>query len=121
VKRGLALALAAIGMAAALPAAAQARILQAEDVLPPGQSGYVSLAGTASGTGSPHLTDQTSLFTSFGIETLDRSVEVTAVVGGHESLGLVDVRPGHPQTAPEDTNRRISRPSSAGWSSGTRV
>jgi penicillin amidase len=34
-------------------------------VLPPGQSGYVSLAGTASGTGSPHLTDQTPLFTSF--------------------------------------------------------
>ncbi len=68
-RRGLAIALAAIGVAVALPAAAQARILQAEDVLPPGQSGYVSLAGTASGTGSPHLTDQTSLFTTFGMKS----------------------------------------------------
>jgi penicillin G amidase len=65
VRRRAGLAVAAAVLAAALPAAAQARILEAEDVLPPGQSGYVSLAGTASGTGSPHLTDQTPLFTSF--------------------------------------------------------
>jgi penicillin G amidase len=65
VRRRPLLAIAAAALAAALPAAAQARILQAEDVLPPGQSGYVSLTGTPSGTGSPHLTDQTPLFTSF--------------------------------------------------------
>lgn len=48
---------------------AGARILQAESVLPPGQSGYVSLTGVASGTGSPHLDDQTALFTSFGFKS----------------------------------------------------
>ncbi len=53
-------------MASAVVAApAQARVVQAESVLPPGQSGQVSIPGVASGTGSPHLNDQTSLFTSF--------------------------------------------------------
>ena len=49
----------------AAPVKAPADVLQAEAVLPPGQSGYVSIPGVASGTGSPHLTDQTSLFTNF--------------------------------------------------------
>jgi len=49
--------------------AAQAKILQAESVLPPGQSGFVSIPGVASGTGSPHLNDQTSLFTSFSFKS----------------------------------------------------
>ena len=49
--------LAAIG-----PAAAAARIRRAVDILPPGQSGFVSLSGLPSGTGSPHLQDQTALF-----------------------------------------------------------
>ena len=40
-------------------------MISAETVLPPGQSGFVSVAGVASGTGSPHLNDQTALFTSF--------------------------------------------------------
>jgi hypothetical protein len=53
-------------IAVLLPAcAAQARVLDAESVLPPGQSGFVSIPGVASGTGSPHLTDQTSLFLSY--------------------------------------------------------
>ncbi len=43
----------------------QARVLEAEDVLPPGQSGHVSIAGVASGTGSPHLTDQIELYNNF--------------------------------------------------------
>ena len=34
-------------------------------MLPPGQSGYVSITGVADGTGSPHLTDQVELFSSF--------------------------------------------------------
>ncbi len=34
-------------------------------MLPPGQSGYVSIPGVADGTGSPHLTDQTPLFIDF--------------------------------------------------------
>ena len=45
--------------------AAHAGVLSAESVLPPGQSGFVSVPGVASGTGSPHLTDQTSLFLSY--------------------------------------------------------
>ena len=49
----------------AASAPAQARVLQAESVLPPGQSGHVSIPGVASGTGSPHLTDQNDLFTGF--------------------------------------------------------
>jgi penicillin G amidase len=60
------LALAAAGLAAlatAVPAAADVR--RAETVLPPGQSGFVSVTGVASGTGSPHLTDQTPLFVDF--------------------------------------------------------
>jgi penicillin G amidase len=46
-------------------AAAHAGVTRAEAVLPPGQSGYVSIPGVASGTGSPHLTDQTALFVDF--------------------------------------------------------
>ncbi|HZI90203.1 MAG TPA: penicillin acylase family protein [Thermoleophilaceae bacterium] len=60
------LAAATLGLAAlASSNVAQAAVKQAETVLPPGQSGFVSAAGLAEGTGSPHLTDQTSLFTSF--------------------------------------------------------
>jgi acyl-homoserine lactone acylase PvdQ len=50
---------------ACLVAPAQAGVLQAEDVLPPGQSGHVSIAGVPNGTGSPHLTDQVELFNNF--------------------------------------------------------
>jgi acyl-homoserine lactone acylase PvdQ len=49
----------------ALPSSAQARIVRAEAVLPPGQSGFVSVPGVASGTGSPHLYDQQPLFIGF--------------------------------------------------------
>ena len=46
-------------------APAQARIVNAEAVLPPGQSGFVSLGGVTSGSGSPHLYDQQPLFIDF--------------------------------------------------------
>jgi penicillin G amidase len=46
-------------------APARAGIVNAEDVLPAGQSGFVSLGGVLSGTGSPHLYDQLPLFTAF--------------------------------------------------------
>lgn len=55
--------LAALGFSA--PAGAD--VLRAEAVLPPGQSGYVSIPGVANGTGSPHLNDQTDLFIDFGL------------------------------------------------------
>ncbi len=48
-----------------LAPAARADVVRGEAVLPPGQSGYVSIPGAASGTGSPHLNDQTALFTDF--------------------------------------------------------
>src|SRR5437879_5140618 len=47
----------------ALPAGA--RIVQAQTILPPGQSGYVSIGGLPSGTGSPHLYDQLQDFIDF--------------------------------------------------------
>ena len=50
---------------AAAPAASQGETLDALGILPPGQSGYVSIPGVASGTGSPHLTDQVPLFEDF--------------------------------------------------------
>lgn len=60
--RSSALVLAAAALVAALaPAAAQAEVLKAETILPPGQSGFVSLTGVSSGTGSPHLYDQSPM------------------------------------------------------------
>ncbi|UJA21161.1 hypothetical protein HJD18_13685 [Thermoleophilia bacterium SCSIO 60948] len=47
------------------PARGDAETLRAKSVLPPGQSGYVSIPGLADGTGSPHLTDQVGLFEDF--------------------------------------------------------
>jgi penicillin amidase len=49
----------------ALAAPAAARVREAGSVLPPGQSGFVTATGLATGTGSPYLTDQVELFTSF--------------------------------------------------------
>jgi penicillin amidase len=46
-------------------APASARVLRAEGILPPGQSGFVSAAGVADGTGSPHLYDQQPLYIGF--------------------------------------------------------
>ena len=50
---------------AAVPATASGRLIQAQTILPPGQSGFVSAAGLATGTGSPHLTDQTQPFIAY--------------------------------------------------------
>src|ERR671916_925724 len=46
-------------------ATASASVVRAENILPPGQSGFVSPTGVASGTGSPHLSDQLPLFVDF--------------------------------------------------------
>ena len=50
-------AIAAVAALLAVPVAASARVIQAETVLPPGQSGHVPQSGT-----NPQLTDQISLF-----------------------------------------------------------
>ena len=56
---------AALAAGLLVPAGASGEALEAEAVLPPGNSGFVSIPGVATGTGSPHLTDQTSLFIDF--------------------------------------------------------
>src|SRR5688500_16049038 len=48
-----------------LPAAAGARVISAESVLPPGQSGFVPPEGQPP---NPHLTDQLSLYEGFGFK-----------------------------------------------------
>ncbi len=54
------LAILAIATALAAPVAAQARVITAQTVLPPGQSGFVPNVGT-----NPHLYDQIPLFERF--------------------------------------------------------
>src|SRR5437588_1496677 len=62
--RGLALMGCVLGaLFAAMPASA--RVIDATSILPPGESGYVSLLGVASGTGSPHDYDQQQPFIDF--------------------------------------------------------
>jgi acyl-homoserine lactone acylase PvdQ len=55
---------AAVAALLAVPVAASARVIQAETVLPPGQSGHVPPSGT-----NPHLDDQMSLFESFAFKS----------------------------------------------------
>jgi penicillin G amidase len=62
-RRLIPLALAAVLVAA--PGAARADVRRAASVLPPGQSGFVSLSGLAQGEGSPHLKDQMGMFLDF--------------------------------------------------------
>jgi penicillin amidase len=61
----------ALAVLLALPGSAAAKVVRAGDILPPGQSGFVSLAGIPSGTGSPHLTDQVDEFLAFGFKPHD--------------------------------------------------
>ncbi|MEA2399096.1 MAG: penicillin amidase [Thermoleophilaceae bacterium] len=60
------IALVAVVLCTLLVAApAGAGILRAESSLPPGESGFVSIAGVSNGTGSPHLYDQQDDFIHF--------------------------------------------------------
>jgi penicillin G amidase len=49
----------------ALASPASSSVIRATSLLPPGESGFVSLTGVATGTGSPHLYDQQQLFIAF--------------------------------------------------------
>ncbi len=49
----------------AAPATASAGVVNAEGILPPGQSGHVAPTGITNGQGSPHLYDQTQGFIDF--------------------------------------------------------
>jgi penicillin G amidase len=59
----LRVAIAAAAALLAVPVAASANVVQAETVLPPGQSGHVPQSGS-----NPHLTDQVALFESFAFK-----------------------------------------------------
>jgi penicillin G amidase len=65
VRRVAAAALCAGFAALAAASAAPARIIKAQSISPPGESGFVSAAGLLNGTGSPHLYDQQQLFVAF--------------------------------------------------------
>jgi penicillin amidase len=54
-----------LALAGLLPVPAHGAVINAEAILPPGQSGHVSITGLTSGTGSPHLYDQTQPFAEF--------------------------------------------------------
>jgi acyl-homoserine lactone acylase PvdQ len=56
---------AAVAALLAMPVAASARVIQAETVLPPGQSGHVPQSGQPD---NAHLADQVSLFESFAFK-----------------------------------------------------
>ncbi len=82
---------------------AGASVTRAETVLPPGESGYVSIPGVAAGTGSPHLYDQQQPFIQFarkdarlgqtgttetpraGIRIVRDAYGVPAIYGGSDS------------------------------------
>jgi penicillin amidase len=55
----------AAALCAAAPASAPAKVISAEAILPPGQSGHVAPTGITTGQGSPHLYDQTAGFINF--------------------------------------------------------
>lgn len=69
-RTSLVAALVALLAVTVLSGAARAATLKAKGVLPPGQSGFVSTSGVASGTGSPHLTDQIDLYESFDYRSI---------------------------------------------------
>jgi acyl-homoserine lactone acylase PvdQ len=65
---------------------ASARIIEATSSLPPGESGYVSIAGLASGTGSPHLYDQQQPFIAF--DRKDAMLGQSAATVEHPAAGV---------------------------------
>src|SRR5207244_2829498 len=55
----------ALAASTAVPETATAGIVRATSILPPGNSGFVSVPGVAAGTGSAHLYDQQQPFIAF--------------------------------------------------------
>jgi acyl-homoserine lactone acylase PvdQ len=86
---------AAVAALLAVPVAASADVIQAESVLPPGQSGHVPQSGT-----NPHLDDQISLFESFGFKSaaFDQPGTTESVGGAtitRDGYGVPNVRAGN--------------------------
>ena len=93
-KRVLVAAVAAI---LAMPVAASARVIQAESVLPPGQSGHVPQQGQPD---NPYLHDQVALFESFSFKPAGFDQPgTTESVGGatitRDGYGVPNVRAGN--------------------------
>jgi penicillin amidase len=89
--------LAAVAAILAMPAAASARVIQAETVLPPGQSGHVPQQGQPA---NAHLADQVSLFESFAFKPAGFDLPgTTETVGGasitRDAYGVPNVRAGN--------------------------
>jgi len=76
------------------PVTADAKVVRAEGVLPPGQSGFVSLPGLAQGTGSPHLYDQNSMYIDFKRKPLLFQIDIAAPVESPRE-GVTIVRDAH--------------------------
>ena len=75
-----------------VPVAASARVIRAESVLPPGQSGYVPQSG-----GNPHLTDQVALFEAFSFKSaaFDQAGATESIPGAtitRDAYGVPNVR-----------------------------
>ena len=88
-------AIAAVAALMAVPVAASARVIQAESVLPPGQSGHVPQSGS-----NPHLSDQIALFESFSFKSaaFDQPGTVEAIAGAtitRDAYGVPNVRAGN--------------------------
>jgi penicillin amidase len=89
--------LVAVVAALAAPAPAQAAVVSAESVLPPGQSGFVPPEGQPD---NPHLTDQLALFEDFRFKpaTFDQPGQAesprTGVTIVRDAYGVPAVRAG---------------------------
>src|SRR5918996_2213408 len=87
--------MAALATLLAVPVAASARVIHAESVLPPGQSGHVPQSGS-----NPHLTDQIALFEAFQLKSgaFDQPGTTETITGAtitRDAYGVPNVRAGN--------------------------
>ena len=88
---------AAVAAVLAMPVAASARVIQAETVMPPGQSGHVPQAGQPA---NPHLDDQVALFESFTFKPagFDQPGTTETIAGAtitRDAYGVPNIRAGN--------------------------
>jgi penicillin amidase len=88
---------AAVAAVLAVPVGASARVIQAETVLPPGQSGHVPQDGQPA---NPHLHDQVALFESFSFKPagFDQPGTTESIAGAtitRDAYGVPNVRAGN--------------------------
>jgi hypothetical protein len=94
------IALAAVAALLALPVAAQARVIRAETVLPPGNSGFLPATGT-----NPHMYDQLSLYQSFAFKPAGFDLAGTTetpfpgVTITRDAYGVPNIRAGNDRDA----------------------